>query len=226
GGIIAAVVAAILYAGLTFLTVPFTEQRIIASVSGAIVYLLFGIVATLMTTTVSAMETRIAKDAALINELTVTDAATGTIKPQYARQFLADEILRARRYRHTFSILIIGLAESQLQPSSIDYDAVFAQAGRVLVERLRATDKVSILRAPTRILCILIETPVSGAQIIADRIIEETQMSTGVQFRTGIASFPNDAVDADGLIEEAESALKFANLMDERIVTSEILRTP
>jgi hypothetical protein len=78
---------------------------------------------------------------------------------------------------------------------------------------------------PPRFLCLLAETPLEGAKIVADRLIEEIRAASGVKFYSGISTYPDDSVHADGLLEEAESALEVASLTDEPTAHRDMLGT-
>ncbi|MFN8534453.1 MAG: hypothetical protein U0556_13010 [Dehalococcoidia bacterium] len=223
-GALAAVGAALVYLGLVFIVTPFADLRFSASTGAAIGFALTGVFAALFAYQLSSLERDLDRADLLIDELTLRDPVTGTIKPQFARQELADEVARARRYRRPFSVVMIGVSEQSPPPPDVDLESVFTEVGRALVDRLRATDKISMLANPPRFMLILAETPLDGAKIIADRLVEETRVGTGVQFCSGIAAFPDDSVDPDGLIGEAESALQFASLTDERIAYRDLLR--
>ena len=223
-GAVATILATLTYVALVFLVTPFADLRFVAAVAAVVGYALAGFFAVLFTQSLGNLESDLDRADLLIEELTMRDPLTGTIKPQFARQLLAEEVARSRRYRHTFSVVMIGVSEQVPPPAEVDLDTVFTEVGRALVERLRSTDKVALLGNPSRFLILLVETPLEGAKIITERLVEETRIGTGVQFCAGIATFPDDAVDPDGLIREAESALQFASITNERVAYSELLR--
>lgn len=223
-GAIVSVAAIVLYVGLALTLTPFSELRIVAVVAAAVGYGLTGLTAVLFARGLFGLEGDLERADALIEELTVRDPALGTIKPQFAKQMLVEEVMRARRYKHPFSVVMMGLSEASPPPPETDLVDIFSKVGRALVDRLRTTDKVSLLNDPPRFVLLLAETPLEGAKIIADRLVEETRVGTGINFCSGIATYPNDAVDPDGLLREAESALQFASITDERLAYSDLLR--
>ena len=69
------------------------------------------------------------------------------------------------------------------------------------------------------------ETPVVGAQIVAEKLVDvgEVVMGGGGEVRAGIAGFPDDEVTGQGLIREAAEALHFAEAASIRVASRSLL---
>ncbi|MBM4410602.1 MAG: hypothetical protein FJ037_04630 [Chloroflexi bacterium] len=78
---------------------------------------------------------------------------------------------------------------------------------------------------PAEIVALLPETPVAGAQVVAEKLVDvgEVILGGGGELRAGIAGFPDDEVTGTGLIREATEALHFAMAASIRVASRSLL---
>jgi len=155
------------------------------------------------------------------------DSATGATKRYHADRLLNTEVERARRYSRQFTLVMIG-------PDK--WDEFVPVNGRGQAERtvtalsheyltkLRHVDTLIHIEGAT-FAVLLPETPVSGAQVVAEKMVDvgEIILGGGGELRAGIAGFPDDEVTGQGLIREAMEALHFAEAASIRVASRSLL---
>ena len=173
------------------------------------------------------LDARLATDRDIIDELSQRDGVTGALKRAQSERLLREETGRSRRYHAVFSLVILGVDE---------WAVMVEHEGPVQAhEQLRAIAEIigRVVRDEDRLArhgeaefsLILPETAVSGAEILANRLIAGVLAETSIGIRAGISGFPDDAVDPDDLVAEAESALDFARAAGVGVASSRLLRT-
>lgn len=194
-------------------------------VLSAVCFLVAGLLGDVVIRQMQRIKEQIEQDAAIIQELTVRDGLTGTMKRSYAEMLMTVEIERSRRYKRPFSVLLLG-------PD--DWASVVRDRGRdgametlkgisdVIARGVRTMDTVARFDE-SRFLVVLPETPADGAGAVADRLCREVMALSSVRFRSGIAEFPNDGVAKTELLDEAEAALEFARRMDINVASRSAL---
>jgi GGDEF domain-containing protein len=151
-------------------------------------------------------------DARMIEELTPTLGGTEAMKWEHADPVIREELARARRYDYKVSLGLIGIHEWDLyvdQHGPAAGDALQLEVARVLQGCIRTTDRLAFL-GPGKVAFLLPHTPAGGARIVLDRLRLAAQETPGIDLRAGLVEFPEDGVDADTLVQEAASALVFA----------------
>ena len=152
-------------------------------------------------------------------ELTVTDSLTGLYNIRRFNEQIAQEIMRAERYERSVSLLFIDVDNFKQYNDAnghISGDIVLHKIASVLKKSSRAADQV--YRYGGEEFCVIIpETTKGYALTIAGRLrtlIEETQFDgeekqpTGkITVSIGVASYPNDAQDAETLVDRADKAM-------------------
>lgn len=125
------------------------------------------------------------------------------------------EITRSRRYHRPLSMIV-------LQPdisASLSFDKMmlsiqhdiwnrfsFARIGQVIDESIRQTDMV--FRDPgNRFIILCPETDYRSAQILAERVGRAVAEKMNIQMSWGAASFPDDALNFDDMMDVAISRL-------------------
>lgn len=163
----------------------------------------------------------------IIEEVESVDTSTGATKRQHADRLLNVEVERARRYSRQFTMVMIG-------PDKWDeFVAVNgqSQAERTVtalrpeyLTRLRNVDTLIHMEGAT-FAALLPETPVAGAQVVAEKLVDvgEVVLGGGGELRAGIAGFPDDKVTGAGLIREAAEAQRFAEAASIRVVSRSLL---
>jgi GGDEF domain-containing protein len=114
---------------------------------------------------------------------------------------LSEELARAARVNSVFSLACWQL---KLLPGETPSPNLLQQAAEHISGSLRAYDIVSRLD-DERFVAILLDAPFEAASTVAFRIKGDLQVRVAAagRWQAGIAAFPRDAVDADGLIQAA-----------------------
>ena len=158
------------------------------------------------------IEQQLSRDAVIIEELTRDDDFTGALKEVYGERLLAQELVRARRYKRPLSIALLAPDDwpsVEREHGEEQARETLKTAAVVLKERLREVDSFA-RRQESQFLAVLPETSGDGAQTVAERLCQALTSRTALQFRCGIAEFPSDAASKEELLAEAEAAMRFA----------------
>lgn len=122
-----------------------------------------------------------------LQRLSTTDALTGLRTRRYAKEVLAIEFLRARRYRSPLSLMMADIDSFKQVNDSYGHpagDAVLQGVSSLLLSQLRATDLAGRFGGD-EVLVILAQSEPEGAAQLAER------------WREAVESAPFEAPDAD-----------------------------
>ncbi len=222
-GTIVGLPAAGVYAGMRYL-VEGPAGIAQPAVAAAIALFGLGVVADALTARTDADTLQRRHDGLLIDELTPT-SASGAMKWQHAQKQLADEIARGKRYKHSVSLVLVGLDPLIENAPDAQAQAVFRQRSdlvRLLLAKMRTSDHVAF-RGEDRLALVLPHTPLKSALAFVDKYLPDMKVAAGVDPRVGVAEFPTDAGSVDELVAEAESALEFAKASGMRVVSRSVL---
>jgi diguanylate cyclase (GGDEF)-like protein len=151
----------------------------------------------------------------------VTDGLTGLYNHRECHKRLAEEVERAQRYGRVLSVLMVDVDHFKGFNDSYGHqvgDLVLTQVAHRTTQQLRQVD-IAARYGGEEFLVILPETPGEAALVVAERICqsvasEAVEIPSGDQVRLtvsiGLASFPDDAADRQGLIASADHALYVA----------------
>ncbi|MBI5097196.1 MAG: diguanylate cyclase, partial [Nitrospirae bacterium] len=156
-----------------------------------------------------------------LTRLSSTDGLTGLYNHREFQKRLEGEISRASRYASPLSLLMMDIDyfkkvnDTYGHPSG---DTILRSIGTVILQEIRGSD-LAARYGGEEMTVILPETGSSNAFTFAERIrkkIHEIPMTVlagetiHVTVSIGVASFPGDAHDREGLIDTADQALYFA----------------
>lgn len=163
----------------------------------------------------------------IIEEVESVDTATGATKRQHADRLLNIEVERARRYSRQFTMVIIGpdkWEEFVTVNGQAQAERTVTALSHEYLTRLRNVDTLIHMEGAT-FAVLLPETPVTGAQVVAEKLVDvgEVILGGGGELRAGIAGFPDDEVTGGGLIREATEALHFAEAASIRVASRSLL---
>ncbi|MEE8409299.1 MAG: diguanylate cyclase [Myxococcota bacterium] len=165
-----------------------------------------------------------------MSESTYRDGLTGLYNRQYLEERLVDEVARSTRYDRPLSVLFMDIDEFKTINDSFGHRAgdqvllalsslLTAASGSAVAGRNRASD-IPARYGGDEFVLVLPETDAEGAIIKAERVrcaLEALPPPKGtndfyasITVSIGVASFPADAKDSDGLIDAADQALYFA----------------
>lgn len=163
----------------------------------------------------------------IIEEVESVDTATGATKRQHADRLLNVEVERARRYSRQFTLVMIGpdkWEEFVTVNGQAQAERTVTALSHEYLTRLRNVDTLIHMGGAT-FAALLPETPVAGAQVVAEKLVDvgEVVLGGGGELRAGIAGFPDDEVTGAGLIREAAEALHFAEAASIRVASRSLL---
>jgi predicted signal transduction protein with EAL and GGDEF domain len=158
---------------------------------------------------IRSLNKEVAKEQTLMKDLIQYDQSTGIMRWKFARQQLAMEVLRSKRYKKNLSLVLLQpIISPDLKMTDQETAALNGQIAEVILSEIRKDVDIPFIGEKVGI--ILPETSVEGAQILCGRLAENAFRKVRVDLAIGIASVPNDAVTDDILIANAELAMKFA----------------
>jgi hypothetical protein len=126
------------------------------------------------------------------------------------------ELTRSRRYHRPLSLVVVE-SESEDDKTThemlktVQHDLLkrfsSARVGQIIDDRIRQTDLVLRDRAG-RFVILCPETNIEDASLLAKRISQAIQDRTNLQVLWGVASFPEEALTFDDLLQKARERLK------------------
>jgi diguanylate cyclase (GGDEF)-like protein len=142
------------------------------------------------------------------------DVVTGLRNHRYFQVRLREELARAERYNRPTSLLLLDLDNFKRVNDMFGHavgDTVLAQIARLLERSARSADVVCRYGGE-EIAIILAETPLDEAVKTAERLRREVERrpddrGATVTISVGVATFPDHAEFADGLIAAADAAM-------------------
>jgi diguanylate cyclase (GGDEF)-like protein len=176
--------------------------------------------------------TQVLKDAmAELESMALRDGLTGLFNHRFFQENLANEVLRSQRYDHPTSLLFVdvdkfkAINDTHGHPAGdrllVKIAAVISDQGED--EKVKWRGRVSDLVARyggEEFVIILPQTDRAGAAIRAERLREsveeyvfekeETQPGGRLTVSIGVATYPDDAESAEGLIGAADKMLLLA----------------
>jgi diguanylate cyclase (GGDEF)-like protein len=154
-----------------------------------------------------------------VEELTVLDDHTGLFNSRHLKRQLEQEVTRATRFGHPVSLIFFDLDRFKLVNDTYGHQAgsrVLFEIGKLLLATLRSTD-VPVRYGGDEFVILLPETSKDQAVEAAKRVGREIAAKLFSADRPygplrltgsfGVASFPDDATEADELLRKADEAM-------------------
>jgi GGDEF domain-containing protein len=179
------------------------------------------------------VERRIRTDEALmrqteqaIDELTLYAESSGLLKRRYGELAIEEEVRRARRTNTALTLILLAADPAADHPLEAlpDEEEEAIVIGTLLRDTLRLTDRTARMTG-TLFAAILPATGAEGGTVVAEKLREVGADRGSRPLRCGVAAFPDHAVSAQDLLEEAEAALRLARTAGLPVVTPTMLRT-
>lgn len=142
-------------------------------------------------------------------ELSAVDGLTGVYNHRYFSALLSNELQTLRRYPGKLSLVMIDLDNFKSYNDTYGHpagDELLRKAAEVFKKSVREGDVVCRYGGEEFVI-VLFRTPKKGAEFVAERILSQVRLYLPVTVSMGIATYPEDAEDAQTLVEKADAAL-------------------
>lgn len=146
---------------------------------------------------------------ALVRGLAVSAYPNRTIDIKAGRESINTEVTRSRRYKRPFTTIVLKLEsvdnkKDPHQNQDIQRDLLrrftLARMGQIINEFARQTDLIFSDQFD-RFILLCPETDSKKSSVLAERISKSVRENLGARMAWGTASFPNDALTFDDLVE-------------------------
>ena len=154
-----------------------------------------------------------------VEELTVLDDHTGLFNSRHLKRQLEMEVLRATRFGHPVSLIFFDLDYFKKVNDTHGHQAgsqVLHEVGKLLLRTLRSTD-VAVRYGGDEFVILMPETSkdqaIAAARRIGGEIAREPYLAdkpygpVQITASLGVAAFPDDAPDPEGLLRCADTAM-------------------
>jgi len=148
-----------------------------------------------------------------LERLSVTDPLTGLDNRRRMMESLQNEVLRSRRLKHAFAVLMADVDHFKAYNDAHGHpagDGVLKRVAAILREETRDVDSVARYGGE-EFFVLMPETKARAAAGLADRIrrrlAEEATAAGGITMSFGVAEFPTHGDSGEELIAVADSAL-------------------
>ncbi len=152
-----------------------------------------------------------------IDKLIYASFSGRTLLLEDAMDDIKTELTRSRRYHRPLSLILIepdaNSLREEFQPTLKEIQQhmarryTMAHLAEVLNKEARRTDMIIKQGHPERFILLCPETPSSNTNTLVNRIVDSAREHTGVSVGFGIASFPEEALTFEELINKAHSKM-------------------
>jgi len=140
-----------------------------------------------------------------------------TMSLDQASEEIENELVRSRRYQRSLTVLVIepdsdSISQS-LMPSTEEIKHNLAnryamgKVSEVINATARRPDLIIKLDQPERFILVCPETSVSSSNMLIQRIRSAVESDLGITVSCGVASFPEDALTFEDLLQKANAKL-------------------
>lgn len=152
-----------------------------------------------------------------VSNITFADMSRRIKKLDEAEDDIQTELIRSRRHHHPLTVMVIEPEAESIQVAlnrtvqevqrAMMSRYVITSLARVVSNQLRRTDVVVEQREKNRFIIISPDTTAANSAILADRIQAAAAVQLGVLVSCGVASFPDQALTFDELVQQAKTNL-------------------
>ena len=155
----------------------------------------------------------------ILKEMAIRDSLTGLFNHRYFQEALSVEVLRSRRHKRNFALMMIDVDHFKNFNDTNGHpegDELLRLIAKIFTQRLRGSDIVARYGGEEFVI-ILNETERDNALLVAEKIREqiegnnfkgrESQPSGRVTVSIGIAEYPDNGEDPSALLKYADEAM-------------------
>jgi len=217
--LIRAAVAAGCRTPIVFLTADSSDAIDVAAMeAGALDYLVKGAITPRLLEKSLRYAIKLGETLGALHRLATHDELTGLLNRREFERLLAEEVERARRFGHSFGLVLADLDHFKSINDRYGHpggDAVLREAARRLVGAVRSVDRVARLGGE-EFAVLLVQTAGDAALTVGRRLVgamagSPVDLGEGrtatVTLSAGAAAFPADAAEGAALVAAADRAL-------------------
>lgn len=146
-----------------------------------------------------------------LRQLAIRDGLTGLYNYRHFMKQLIEELYRSQRYSHPLSLLMIDIDDFKKYNDihgHLEGDKLLVKMARIFTASTRAIDIVSRYGGE-EFAIILPETTKARAYPVAEKLRKSVQqvLPHGPTISIGLAAYPEDASNVEGLIQKADRSL-------------------
>jgi diguanylate cyclase (GGDEF)-like protein len=208
----------LVYGSLSYLMVLAFQTRPAPHVLTAAVWLLTGLA--LKSFEIRETNARLRETLTELHRLAITDPLTGLYNRRHFAEVLDREVARHRRHGQPLTLLLLDLRNLKQINDTLGHptgDRALCGVADVLRRRLRSSDSVFRIGGD-EFAVLLPNTDGGGGAFVAHSLYARIQeLDPAVDVTIGIATFPQDAEDGEGLVAAADAALYRARASGEPV---------
>ncbi len=152
-----------------------------------------------------------------VSNITFANLSRRIKKLDEAQDDIQTELIRSRRHHHPLTVMVVEPEVESIQVAlnrtvqevqrAMMSRYVTTSLARVISQQLRRTDLVVDQREKNRFIIVSPDTTAVNSAILADRIQAAAAVQLGVLVSCGVASFPDQALTFEELVQQAKSSL-------------------
>ncbi len=210
------VLAVGLFTGAGYSLLNITRELLVSSGVGAAVFLLTAIICTIYAAQIRKVDEKYARLQQVTDLLVIYDRFTSLMRWKFAQQSLSTEILRGRRYHNEVTLVMFDYRQRD-QFTQEDIRRINKVVAEVLLDGIRTN--LDIAFTNDHLGLILPETGNEGAMILTQRLLQRCNRQIDARVVAGLATFPDDAITEDEILERTKTALQVAVNSDQLAVS-------
>lgn len=163
-----------------------------------------------------------------VRNITFADVSRRVQKLDDAEEDIQVELIRSRRHHHPLTVMVIEPEPESIQVAlnrtveevqkAMMSRYVITSLARVVSGQLRRTDLVIDQREKNRFIIVSPDTTATNSTMLADRIQAAAAVQLGVLVSCGVASFPDEALTFDELVQQAKTNLRSPSEINRAVV--------
>jgi GGDEF domain-containing protein len=153
-----------------------------------------------------------------VRNITFADVSRRVKKLEEAEDDIQVELIRSRRHHHPLTVMVVEPERESIQVAlnrtveevqkAMMSRYVTTSLARVVSSQLRRTDLVIDQRDKNRFIIVSPDTTAANSTMLADRIQAAAAVQLGVLVSCGVASFPDEALTFEELVQQAKTNLR------------------